>query len=66
MSKVYFNPVHLKTVYRKKYGYKNWNLPKTESLSKRILTLPIYPDLSNEEIEYVISSIYDFFAVVGD
>ncbi len=65
MSKVYFNPVHLKTVYREKYGYKRGDLPKTESISKRVLALPIYPDLSNKDMEYIASSINDFFNSKG-
>ncbi len=57
MTKVYFEPVHLKTFYCKNFGYHKGNLPKTEELSKKVLTLPLYPTLSNEEMNYIIDSI---------
>ncbi len=61
MSKVYYNPIHLKTLYRGKYGYKEGDLPQTEEISKRILTLPLYPGMGKEEAGQVIRSIRNFF-----
>ena len=61
LTKVYYHPVHLKTLYRKKYGYKEGDLPKTEALSQRVLTLPIYPGMSTEEIESIITLVNIFF-----
>ena len=37
------------------------NFPITDQLSGEVLSLPISPDLSNEEVEYVISAIHKFF-----
>jgi dTDP-4-amino-4,6-dideoxygalactose transaminase len=37
------------------------NFPITDQLSGEVLSLPISPDLSNEEVEYVISAIQKFF-----
>ena len=61
MSKVYYSPIHLSTFYRQKYGYKEGDLPRTEQLAERILTLPLYPTMSEEEISYMIESIREFF-----
>ncbi len=61
MSKIYFNPVHLKTIYKNKYGYKEGSLPKSEHLSKTVLTLPLYPSLSKKELNFIISVIKSFF-----
>jgi len=61
MSKIYFNPAHLKTVYQRQCKYIEQNLPLTESLSKRILNLPIFPTLKKEEMDYMIKVIKDFF-----
>jgi len=36
-------------------------LPKIESLSKRILTLPLYPNLSKEDLEFMVLTIRRFF-----
>jgi len=57
MSKVYFNPVHLTTFYRKKFNYKEGDLPETEKISKKVLTLPLYPTLTFKEIDYIIDNI---------
>lgn len=62
MSKVYYQPVHLKTLYRERYGYKEGSLPWTEAIASRTLTLPIFPTMTEGEIAYLISSIQGFFA----
>lgn len=60
MTKVYFDPVHLSYFYRKKLGYK-CKLPVTEKLSQQVLTLPLYPPLTKNEINYITERMYNFF-----
>jgi perosamine synthetase len=36
-------------------------LPVTEELSSRILTLPMFPSMTNEEKELIIMAIDEFF-----
>jgi len=60
MSKVYFEPVHLTHFYRNVLGYSDC-LPLTEKLSREVLTLPLYPTMTKDEIEYVVESIREFF-----
>ena len=36
-------------------------LPKTEQISEQILTLPLYPNMTKDEIEYLTNSISEFF-----
>lgn len=57
MSKVYFEPVHLKTFYKDKYGYREKDLPKTEEISKKVLTLPLYPTITKGEMDIVVDTI---------
>lgn len=59
MTKVYFEPVHRSHFYRHKLGYDD-RLPVTEAVSAKVLSLPMYPGLEEEEIEQVLSSIADF------
>ena len=60
MSKVFFDPVHLTRFY-KNMGYaKNLKLPVTESISQRTLTLPMYPGLKKEELDYICESVKEF------
>ena len=61
-SKVYFFPIHLKTFYKKKFGYEIGSLPKTEEISKKILTLPMSLRFTEEEQFYIINSIKDFYS----
>jgi len=61
MTKIYFDPVHLKTYYKDKFGYKKGCLPETELLSEKVLTLPIYAEMKKKEVDYVSNSIIDYF-----
>jgi len=61
MTKVYFLPAHSTYFYQKELGY-NCQLPVTERLSQRVLTLPMYPTLTEDEIDYIADSIAAFFA----
>ncbi len=61
MTKVYFNPAHLKTIYTRDYGYKDGDLPITESIARRELSLPFFPGMSETELNYLFESIFDFF-----
>jgi len=60
MTKVYFPPVHLTHFYKNELGY-TCKLPVTEEISKQVLTLPMYPTLTKEEIDYVVEEIKNFF-----
>jgi dTDP-4-amino-4,6-dideoxygalactose transaminase len=46
-----------------KMGYRAGMLPVTESLSDRLLRLPLYPTLTAEDIQHILDGIYDFFGV---
>lgn len=60
-SKVYFNPIHLSDFYKEKFGTGTHMLPVTEQVSQEVLTLPLYPNMTSEEKDYLISSISEFF-----
>ena len=45
-------PFHLQGGY-KKLGYSEGDFPVTEKLSKRILSLPIYPEMTEAQVSYV-------------
>ena len=60
MTKVYFPPIHLTHFYRTKFGYKGGELPITEEVSDQVLSLPIYPTLTEKEIDHIIEKINNF------
>lgn len=57
MTKIYFEPIHLKTFYKKEFNYKKGDLPVTERTAEKVLTLPLYPTLTKKEMNYIIKSI---------
>jgi len=54
---VHFIPIHKHTYYKNRYGYKNKDYPIANDVFDKSLSLPIYPDMSDEEIEYVIKNV---------
>ena len=50
-------PVHQQTAL----GLSHFRLPVTEQVSDEVLSLPMYPELSNEQVEYVIESVRQFY-----
>ena len=51
-----------KPIYKNKgLKIKTGKLPKTEKIVKEIISLPIYPEMSNKQVHYVINTIVDFF-----
>ena len=59
MSKVFFYPVHLTQFHQKLKKYSN--LKTTENISSRILSLPMYPNMTNEELKLIYETISAFF-----
>ncbi len=54
-------PLHLQKCFTH-LGYSEGDLPVSESVSKKILSLPVYPEMTDEQVNYVISTISGFFA----
>jgi dTDP-4-amino-4,6-dideoxygalactose transaminase len=53
-------PIHLQQA-AKTLGYLEGSFPQAELDAKTMLSLPIYPELTDSEIEYVATSILEFF-----
>jgi dTDP-4-amino-4,6-dideoxygalactose transaminase len=54
-------PIHLQTVARS-LGYGPGSFPVAEAQAQRILSLPVFPALTSEEIQYVASQIHEFYS----
>lgn len=52
-------PLHLQKAFNY-LGYKERDFPVAEELAKKTVCLPIYPELKEEEIEYVVDNINSF------
>lgn len=58
-------PLHLTPAYQK-LGYpRRGSLPMAEMLAEEILSLPLYPELTGEQISYVLSTIQEFGRLAG-
>ncbi len=57
----YAPPSHLHPAFSR---FVTHELPVTENIARRILTLPIYPELGDEDVLRVVSSIKAFFSIV--
>jgi len=53
-------PLHLQPAYQS-LGYKKGSLLISEAACERNLSLPMYPELNDEQIEYVAMSVREFF-----
>lgn len=60
MTKVYFTPVHMSQFYKNVLRYE-CRLPITEDLSEHVLTLPMHPLLTKDEMDFITSKIKSFF-----
>lgn len=54
---VHFIPIHKHPYYKDKYGYKNEDYPIANDVFDKSLSLPIYPDMRDEEVNYVIHKV---------
>jgi dTDP-4-amino-4,6-dideoxygalactose transaminase len=61
-ASVHFIPLHLQPYYQRAFNYKEGDFPVAEREYRRCLSLPIYPTMTDEEVEHVIWSVRD---VVG-
>src|SRR6267143_1464042 len=46
-------PIHLQAPYRAKYGYSEGSFPVSERLAEQVLSLPIHPAITDEEVRKV-------------
>lgn len=54
-------PLHLQNCF-KYLGYKKGDFPVAEELSETCLSLPMYPEMTEEQIEYVCGKIVQFYS----
>ena len=58
-SKVYFSPIHKSKLYE--IAEINNELKMTDLISSQVLTLPMYPNMTDEEKTYIVDSMAEFF-----
>ncbi len=56
-ASVHFIPLHLHPFYRSTYGYKPGDFPRAEREFQRCLSLPIYPGMTDRDVDRVIAAV---------
>ena len=54
-SSIHYPPIHCFSYYRRDYS--DVSLPITEAVARREVTLPIYPAMTDDIVDYVIASV---------
>jgi len=56
-TSVHFIPVHMHPFYREKFGYTRGHLPNSERLYDSMISLPMYPSMSERDVHDVIHAV---------
>jgi len=56
---VHYIPVHLQPFYQKNYGFNTGDYPVSESFYSNEVSLPIYPDLTTDDVSLVVNNIME-------
>lgn len=60
-AQIHYIPCHLMPYYREQ-GWKEGDLPSAETYYKYCISLPMYPTLTDEEQQYVIDKVKEFYS----
>jgi dTDP-4-amino-4,6-dideoxygalactose transaminase len=58
-TSVHFIPVHMHPYYREKYGYSAADFPVAAANYERLVSLPLHPRLSDEDVDDVVEAVRD-------
>ena len=62
-SQVYYPlPLHLQRAYQD-LGYREGDLPVSEELSRKVLSLPMHTELDQEQLTYITDQIQQFYKI---
>lgn len=56
-TSVHFIPVHLHPYYRDAFGFEREDFPVAKETYERVISLPLYPKMNNENVERVIEAV---------
>ena len=54
---LHYIPVHLQPYYQKHFGFKIGDFPEAEQYYKEAISLPLYPDLTEEQQDYIVKTL---------
>ena len=54
---MHYAPVYHHSFYRERFGYQPGLCPHAEAAYQEILTLPLFPSITDSEMDYVVSVV---------
>ena len=58
---LHYRAVHLYPYYREQFGFKHGDFPNAETISDRIVSLPLFPAMTDSDQDRVIAAMDDLF-----
>jgi len=56
---VNYRAIHLLKYYREQFGYREGDFPAAERIGAGTISLPLYPSLQDDEVDFVIRTVID-------
>jgi len=57
---VNYRAIHLLKYYREHFGFKEGDFPVAEKIGYRTISIPLYPKMSRNDVELIVSSVMQF------
>jgi len=57
LGSIYDPPCHLQPVYQRLFGYRDGMFPNADNVLKRVVCLPMFPQMTPEETDHVVKSL---------
>ncbi len=54
---VHWRPLHLHPYYRETFGWKEEHLPNATTVWQRLVSLPLFPDMTDDEQQHVVETV---------
>jgi perosamine synthetase len=55
-------PIHMQPIYKQLYGFKGGEFPVSEVLANEMISLPMFPEMSKDEVERVAEEVGNFYS----
>jgi perosamine synthetase len=55
-------PIHLQPIYKQLYGFKGGEFPVSEALANEMISLPMFPDMTHDEVKRVTDEVRAFYS----
>jgi dTDP-4-amino-4,6-dideoxygalactose transaminase len=61
-TSIHFRPLHLQPFYQQQLGYRTGELPRSETVYAGTLSLPLFPDMTAADVDYVVTQLAELLS----